>query len=305
MMPAEPGQNAAGPQVPAPVVMPRHEQDRFFPMPAPANQLPFLWWSAAKAHRQALLLFGAGFFSVFTLQSHFFVQVVLGAPLFEEMLKFGLALLLVAWLPARTSRLVAGVLTVTVALALGAGFGILEHWVTYRAESNLSYLWRVVFHSGSTGLSALLYSFVASSFEVRTRWLALAPSILLHYANNAGSVFLVPVTAVAGSGVMEAWNYVILAAMAACLLWVAVAPGSWRSYLEGVVARRLGPPPVSAWEAEGPAPAVWSAPGTSERPNPEPPGGLGSPPRAERERLRPASPQEERANRAARSPPRN
>ncbi len=222
---------------------------------------PFAAWSAASEHRFAGVLLLAGFFAVFVDQAAFLYQLVLGAPIFEELFKFGLALLLATGIRVRTAlgraagefirwplaagvgaglgammatdpllleqvvrvwpdvtvRMAAaagaalfflltllargvgalgaplgalGVVRVPLAFAVGAGFGILEHTITYSEEPTRILYGRVAFHGGSTALTMVLYSILASLPDVRVRWLALVPSVVLHWLNNASAIFV-------------------------------------------------------------------------------------------------------------------
>ncbi len=222
---------------------------------------PFAVWSAQREHRFAGLLLLAGFFAVFVDQATFLYQLVLGAPIFEEMFKFGLALLLAtrigvatapgrllgelsrwplaagvgaglgamaAWDPLISGELdrvwpdvtvqmgaavgaglflvltllarvgvaagvplgALGIIRVPLAFAVGAGFGILEHTISYNEEPVRFLYGRVAFHGGATALTMILYSIVASLPDVRVRWLALVPSVVLHWLNNASAIFV-------------------------------------------------------------------------------------------------------------------
>lgn len=158
-----------------------HAESEFFVEPSHDT---WTWWEKI-LHREwriAMFLFGAGFLAVFVNQMPIYFQIVLGAPIFEEMFKFGLALLLVFWIPW-------GAIRIPMALAIGGGFGVLEHYVTYVEEPNFSYFWRVAFHSLSTGTSMIFYQLMQS--RDRLTWpVALAPSVIIHYVNNTGAVII-------------------------------------------------------------------------------------------------------------------
>ncbi|MGB1697696.1 MAG: hypothetical protein ACPHK8_04805 [Thermoplasmatota archaeon] len=156
-----------------------HAGEQFFLEPAEDQ---WRWWEKIlqREWRLAMFFFGFGFLTVFVNQMPIHLQIVLGAPIFEEMFKFGFALLLVFWVPW-------GAIRIPLALAIGAGFGVLEHYVTYAAESDFGYFWRVAFHSLSTGTSMIFYQLMRN--EDRLTWpVAMAPSILIHYINNTGAV---------------------------------------------------------------------------------------------------------------------
>lgn len=153
---------------------------------------------ALRPWRFAAVLFGMGFAAVFVRQAPIHLQIILGAPVFEEMLKFGLALLIglaFSWLfsggrMAGWEHWAWGFLRVPIALVVGAGFGVLEHDTTYPSESLDSYIWRVAFHAISTGTSMVAYHAALGSWDIRTRWLAVAPAVALHYVNNYSAIVL-------------------------------------------------------------------------------------------------------------------
>ncbi len=160
------------------------EGDDFFPKtgdPARGDLKVLLWRLASNPFTLALTMLGIGFFAVFVRQAPILYQIVLGAPIFEEFLKFGLALAI-----AYPLRLLA--LRLPVAFAVGAGFGWLEHVVTYSEEPQVVFIGRVLFHAGATALSMVAFHILESVREVRVRWFATLPATVLHYANNAGAV---------------------------------------------------------------------------------------------------------------------
>ncbi len=157
------------------------QSDDFYAEPEEAPRVHPLVALADPLWRLGLVLFAAGFVAVFIDQAPFLLQVVLGAPIFEEALKAGLAILITA--RARALRL-------PVAWLVGAGFGVLEHYVTYSEESVASLVLRIAFHAYATGLTASCLTVLESGRDVRVRWIAPLPAIVLHYVNNVLAVVL-------------------------------------------------------------------------------------------------------------------
>lgn len=154
--------------------------------PPPAPSAPSAFETLPRdPRRHAAVLAGVGLLGTIVLGADFLRQVVVGAPLFEELLKFGLALLLVTMLRAR-----AGPLRVLVALVPGAAFGAFEHAFTYASEPMLVFADRVVFHAGSTALSMAVYHAIEPVPDARLLWFAPLPSMLVHWANNFLAVVL-------------------------------------------------------------------------------------------------------------------
>lgn len=126
--------------------------------------------------------------SVFGLWAVLFVgitlqRVIVIAPLFEELLKFGVALLIASTLFGRSLAARIGI-----AIVIGASFGLVEHATTYPTESDLVYLHRTLFHTTTTVLSVSIYSLFEATGEDRLRWIAPAYSILLHFFYNTFAV---------------------------------------------------------------------------------------------------------------------
>jgi hypothetical protein len=208
--------------------MPRWAAGRFFAGPAPAPGVPFAVRYAASPLRLAGVFAVLGFFAVFVHQASLELQIVVGAPVFEELVKFGLALLAVGAIP-RGGRLfpLVALLRVAVALAVGAGFGWLEHFVTYAEEPTEVFVGRVLFHGGSTALSMAMYCVLEGAGDVRLRWFATAPATAIHYANNVGAIaFLaLPDLGLAWAAGLTAAAYAALVAGPASARW-------WRPWVE-------------------------------------------------------------------------
>lgn len=208
-------------------------------LPEREHPLPRL---ARNPFTYAGLLFGMGFFTVFVEQAPFLLQVVLGAPIFEEFLKFGLALLLALIVLALLGAFAGHglgrwrhrawlLLTLPVALTVGAGFGILEHAVSYSSEDDGSRWWRIAFHATSTGLSMATFYAVATWRDPRVRWFAPLPAVVLHYANNVSAVLLTFAGALVPVGGGGALSSILVIAAVLLLIVFLVAPKSIRQAL--------------------------------------------------------------------------
>lgn len=106
-------------------------------------------------------------------------RVIIFAPLFEELLKFGVALLVGSTLFGRSLPARIGV-----ALVVGSLFGLVEHATTYPMEADAVYLFRTVFHSMTTILSVSVYTLFESRKADGLLWIAPAYSIMLHFFYN-------------------------------------------------------------------------------------------------------------------------
>lgn len=160
-------------------------EDAFYASrPRPAAQPQLIEIAASTPMRFALLLFVAGWGGIL-FQKSFFQQIVFGAPVFEEFAKLGLALFVAVLLRARSLWI-----TLPLAWASGAAFGVFEHFSTYVEEDLASYIGRVAFHTGATGLSMLFFHAFLDFSDVRARWAATAPATLFHWANNFAALML-------------------------------------------------------------------------------------------------------------------
>lgn len=223
------------------------DADRFFMVEDHHTRAHFMVRVARNPWAFAGILFGFGFFSVFVRQASFLLQVILGAPIFEEMVKFGLALILAHIITAagggmRGERWRHGgwlALRLPIALAVGAGFGILEHGSTYSGEDVWSYVWRVGFHACATGTSMVAYQAAIGAPDARTRWFAIGPSVLLHYINNYGAVVLsFGGVLVTGLGfVAQILSSAIVLTLAILMVAMLAAPAGTRRALEALVAK--------------------------------------------------------------------
>ena len=150
----------------------------------PPAETPLATRAAATPLRFAAVVLLVGWAGIL-FQASFFQQVVIGAPLFEELAKIGPPLLLVALLRIRTLWI-----RLPLAWASGAAFGVLEHTITYPGEPFASYVERVLFHALSPGVSMLFYTALEDAADVRARWATTAVPTLFHWANNFMAVVL-------------------------------------------------------------------------------------------------------------------
>lgn len=110
-------------------------------------------------------------------------RIIVIAPIFEELLKFGVALLVGSALFDRSLAARIGV-----AAVVGAVFGLVEHATTYPTEEDLLYLFRTLFHMMTTVLSVATYSLFESESTVRFRWYSPLLSTLIHFFYNTFAV---------------------------------------------------------------------------------------------------------------------
>ena len=150
-------------------------------------------WTSTEL-RIAMCLFVAGLVAVFVRQMPFLAQVVVGAPIFEEAFKLGLALL--PWAALKVRSLAARLPT---ALAVGAAFGVFEHHFSYSGEPLQFYATRTAFHALTCAVS-LLALHTLHDADSRLRPAAIAPSTFVHAFNNTMAV----VIGVAGGAFAEA-----------------------------------------------------------------------------------------------------
>jgi hypothetical protein len=249
------------------VGLPRISNDAFYGRSAAPGEPDRLRVARSMARFAAAYLI-AGFVAVFLSQAQPLIQLIAGAPVFEEAFKFGLALLLTYWASSIWLRL-------PVALLIGMAFGFMEHFSspTYIAEPALAFGFRLAFHGLSCGLSMLCLHVLRSSSRPDLRWASTVTSSLIHYFNNF--VVLVVVLAV-GPG-SDAVQYVIAYTSIALLLVAGIVIASARARFRVLAARLLArvfrdPALRAVVEAEA-RPPSW-APPTPPTP-PAPPAGPG------------------------------
>lgn len=110
-------------------------------------------------------------------------RIVVIAPLFEELLKFGVALLVGSTLFNRSLAARIGV-----AIVVGTLFGLIEHSTTYPTEPDYSYVFRTLFHLSTTVLSVTTYTVWRGDGEDILPLIAPAFSIWVHFFNNTFAV---------------------------------------------------------------------------------------------------------------------
>ena len=152
--------------------------------PRPPLEIPVAVRAAATPMRFALVIFLVGWAGIF-FQASILQQIVFGAPVFEELAKLGPALIIAILLGARSLWI-----RMPLALASGAAFGVMEHYVTYVEEPMYSYVGRIAFHAIAPALSMLVYGALESYPDVRARWAATIPATLFHWANNFAAIVL-------------------------------------------------------------------------------------------------------------------
>jgi hypothetical protein len=129
--------------------------------------------------------FGCAFFGLWAV---LFVgisvqRIIIIAPIFEELLKFGVALLVGSTLFDRSLAARIGV-----AVVVGTSFGLIEHATTYSAEPDFLYLFRTLFHATTTVLSISVYTVWESDGETTLLWIAPIYSMWIHFFNNTFAV---------------------------------------------------------------------------------------------------------------------
>ena len=252
--------------------IPQVPEQVFWGRGRPQGKPPFLLWSGALPVRFAAVLLGLGFFSVFFWQLGFLqfgtqqiitsiwypvllYMLILGAPVFEEFLKAGLALFVVSFVVPRSpaGRVAVGVLRWGAGLAAGAGFGIMEHYLTYSSESTFMFAERVAFHAGAAALTLVAYTVLEPLPDVRVRWLSLLPSVFLHWLNNFSAIPVALLSALAGVDDVApfAWAATITGLLWILMLVLPVSARRVRRSAERVMARRFPrlPPYWKAWVA--------------------------------------------------------
>jgi len=125
-----------------------------------------------------------GLWSVLFVGINITQRIIIIAPIFEELLKFGVALLIATALFGRSmsSR-------IAVAIVVGTLFGLIEHSTTYASEPDILYLFRTAFHSITTVLSVSTYTLFEREGHDNLLAASLITPILLHFFNNAFSLF--------------------------------------------------------------------------------------------------------------------
>ncbi|MHB8584668.1 MAG: hypothetical protein ACYDDF_02365 [Thermoplasmatota archaeon] len=185
--PPEGGPTAASHSPAAPRAEPRSgtiPPETFYRALPPKRPDPLIRWAESPL-RHGAVFFVVGLCGTLVLAASELTQVVAGAPIFEEIWKFGAALLLIGLLRVRF-----GPLRIVLAWIPGVAFAVMEHYLTYPGEDPASFILRLVFHSGSVALSTATYHVLEPVHDVRLRWVSTIPSTFLHWLNNYSAVIL-------------------------------------------------------------------------------------------------------------------
>ncbi|HVM45363.1 MAG TPA: hypothetical protein VM582_05455 [Candidatus Thermoplasmatota archaeon] len=221
---------ASAPRVPPQPSVP--EEAFYAGRERPPLEVPVAVRAAATPLRFALVISAVGWGGIL-FQAGILQQIVFGAPVFEELAKFGPPLALVVLLGARSLWV-----RLPLAWAAGAAFGVMEHYVTYVEEPAYLYAGRVAFHAIAPGLSMLVYGAIETFPDVRARWAATVPATLFHWANNFAALMLGIVGALTRLPVETVgltWAGLVTAAMAAATLVALLA----RARVERAVRRAI------------------------------------------------------------------
>jgi hypothetical protein len=184
-------------------------------------------------------------------------QLVVGAPLFEEMAKFGLALVFVGFLRVGPTGL-----RMPFAWASGAGFGVLEHFLTYADEPTLFWGLRVAFHAATAGLSMAIFGLLEPLADVRVRWATTLTSSAFHAANNLGALVLEILSlAVDTSVVAVGFSSLVTLAVVALTVRILLSRDEAQAFAVRLLRRMFttlsvepapSPPPRGAWPPADP-----------------------------------------------------
>lgn len=112
-----------------------------------------------------------------------FQRVIVIAPVFEELLKFGVALIVSSVLFDRSMAARVGV-----ALVVGSLFGVIEHTTTYPGESDLVYVYRTLFHAVTPAVSIGVYTMFKENDMGGMLWVAPVFPMLFHFFYNTFAV---------------------------------------------------------------------------------------------------------------------
>lgn len=110
-------------------------------------------------------------------------RVIVIAPIFEEALKFGVALVIGATLFGRSTG---G--RVAAAAVAGLSFGVIEHATTYPTEPDTIYLFRSLFHMTTAILSVSVYSYFESTDRADLSWISPILPMMFHFFYNTFAV---------------------------------------------------------------------------------------------------------------------
>lgn len=134
-----------------------------------------------------------GFWGVLFVGINITQRIIVIAPFFEELLKFGVALFIGSAIFGRSmaSR-------VAVAILVGSAFGLAEHALSYPEEQDLIYLFRVLFHTLTAMLTVGVYTMFEERGLLKMLWISPVYAVFIHFVYNsfvlASGVFLISVT---------------------------------------------------------------------------------------------------------------
>lgn len=154
-------------------------------------------------------------------------RVIVIAPIFEEFLKFGVALLIGSTLFDRSLSARAGV-----ALVVGSSFGLIEHSTTYPTEADVIYLFRTVFHATTTVLSVTVYTIFESREESKLQWISPAYPVTIHFFYNTfgliSAIFSITILGFQGHAAQLVYGFVAILLLFGLLLLAVI-------YQEGII----------------------------------------------------------------------
>ena len=275
---------------------PRIEDERFYPPPAtlpwpppqsqafvpertfyagterPPREPSFFERVPARVVPFGALLFFLGWLGIL-FQRGLLRQLVVGAPIFEELAKLGLALVVVGALAIRAMPL-----RVPFGWASGAGCGVLEHFLTSGDEEPLYFALRVAFHAATAGLSIAVFTLVEPMPDPRVRWASTLASSALHAANNLGALVLALLSLVIDTSLAASVYSLMITSAALALTLLALGDAERaRAFTRrqmGRIFSTLNPREAALAAPAAPGPhGTWSAPPEAPpRPPQEPPG---------------------------------
>jgi hypothetical protein len=220
-------------------------------LPPPRREPTFFERVPARPLGFAGLLFGLGWLGII-IQQGVLRQLIVGAPVFEEMAKFGLALAVVTALRIRPT-----LLRMPFAWASGAAFGVLEHFLTYSDEPPLFWGLRVAFHLSTAGLSMAIWGLAEPLPDARVRWATTLTSSAFHAANNLGALLLSLVDALPGASLVDVgYSALITTSVLVLTFAILLAPGPAHARAGRVAGRlfRASAPAAPAAPPDPPGP---------------------------------------------------
>lgn len=151
-------------------------------------------------------------------------RVIVIAPIFEELLKFGIAIVVSSVLFDRSTAARVGV-----AIVVGSLFGVIEHATTYPDEADVIYLYRTAFHATTTAVSVAVYTMFEQAEMDGLLWVSPVFPMLFHFFYNTFSVLSAVLTFVLIGSRLESVVIVYGAvAVLACLVLLLLAVAKHR-----------------------------------------------------------------------------